>query len=223
MRWYANHEVWTFEYLTSNSTLLVIQESEQVVLDTLLIRPSDNKDRWKQCPDFLNMARLKELTVLGALENVVSLSPTSSFQLGFSLTTLPYEASTYKDKHPQAQENFEFQLNQQRAAAEHLLANQEGTLLWVNSRHYWQDARQYIQAWFTTSTKGFLSGTQAAVGAKVDDPKAMIIRFDPDHTSMALSRGNYSEATLSTEHHSLHDTQPLIEAKVQNHPYIAGV
>ncbi|MDK1290075.1 hypothetical protein [Pseudoalteromonas umbrosa] len=226
MRWHVDQRVWPSTELMSNSRLLVIQEVEEVVLDTLLIRPSDNPTYWQERPDYLNLARLSELTVLGEFENVVTPAITGTFQLGFSLASSPkgitgkHEDHTWH--HPASAEHFEFQLNQQRGALNHLLNNQEGTLLWIQTVSHHKDNGQYNPYWFTSSTKDVLTGTRGAVGAHINDPKAIAVKPDYNHPSLAFSHQAVTGMTLNSSQQTVLNITPLLQDKIATYPYEAG-
>lgn len=170
MRWYANSEILKLTPERSGSRLLVLSETVDAVLRTLLIRPSDDAVHWAADPTALNMMRLVELTWVGELHSstLPARVPTGHWGLRFD-----HDASEAV-----GESRIKQQLNYfNDTVLKQLIQRNSGTLLWLRSSAVRGSERQYSTSWAIAPVEGVLP-TVMAQGASVADPLAVEFLFD---------------------------------------------
>jgi hypothetical protein len=218
MLWYTHKSKLALANMDQDSVLVVLAEPPSVVMDTLLVRPSDKKIDWASKPDLLDLTRMAELTVVGSLHKVAIPTHVPNGYWGFSMGAVEDGADP----------RFEQQLNLQAGVADHLIRNNTGSLLWISNHgaYIWGSSLELRSAWTIAPATDFLKATDA-IGASVDDPAVVSLRLgdsflSEDKQSLAgdYNRNeNYGLAT-SADASTL---ESALETVATLHPYVAPV
>lgn len=179
MIWYIPAEFSNGHELSKETKVLIFDESPAVVVDTLLVRPSDRNAKWKANADTLDMSRLSELTYVGHVTNLLMPAKVSMGLWGFTLSAWHGASSGYSNKDFDVGfSHLSMQINGQAGVAEQLAHKNRGTLLWVSDapdqtdgalRHAWAVAPV---AYLVSGTKdASYDGTQPAfIDFRLNDP-----------------------------------------------------
>lgn len=199
MIWYIPTEYMSDHSLKQNTKVLVFDEAPDVVLDTLLVRPSDQSADWVLRPDALDMSRINELSYVGHLTNTLHPAKLSMGLWGFSLAAWHTPSVSYASGiNDVTVAHLSMQVNGQKGVAEQLAHKNSGTLLWLHESDGQKDgALRYV--WAVASAYNVMRGTNvpeydgsqpAFIDFKIGDPL-----FDTDPQTLALTPQNYGFVT----------------------------
>lgn len=198
MLWYANKDQIDLNNMRRDTRLIVLAEDTETVLSTLLIRPADDQPNWQSEPDWLNIDRLYDLTVIGELTDAAVPVRVPNGHWGFRF--LQYSSVNVGEA------RFKQQLNYFNDTVLHqLLSVNTGSLLWLTeySTYVRGTDGNYRSAWTLAPVEDFLA-TSPAVGYQVGDPLCVEFLFrDKVHTAQSqvlayAEDGNHGMATKAS-------------------------
>ena len=217
MLWYANKDQIDLNNMRRETRLIVLAEDTETVMNTLLIRPSEDQPNWQAEPDWLNMDRLYNLTVVGELTDATVPVRVPNGHWGFRF--LQYSNANVGEARIKQQLNYfnDTVLNQ-------LIKVNTGSLLWITDYSAYTHGTngEYRSAWALAPVTDFLN-TSPAVGYQNGDPLCVEFLFrDKVHTALSQTLaynedGNHGMATKA----SPITLKAVQDNVVMTYPYVA--
>jgi hypothetical protein len=221
MLWYTHKSKLALADIDLDSILVVLAETPSVVMDTLLVRPSDKKTDWASTPDLLDLTRMTALTVVGTLHKAVLPTRVPNGYWGFGMSAGVVQQGAHS-----IDARFEQQLNLQAGVADHLVRHNTGSLLWISNHTKYQKGSdlELRSAWTIAPATDFLKATEA-IGASADDPAVVALRLGDNSLSedkQALAGDDHENYGLATSADAS-TLESALGTVVTAHPYVAPV